>query len=172
MSVSITGKLTKDANEFQAGESVGFGLRLGERYYDRDTQQKEWTNYEFVVFAKADSQIEFYRNALREGSIIEVFGAQQKIKTFTTQQGETHISIEILEAKLGFIWSGESTDMGQPAQSPQQRPMPAPASPAPQASPIYEMTPKADGYTREQYLQTGWTDEQLIAQGYMQELPF
>jgi hypothetical protein len=46
-----------------------------------------------------------------------------------------------------------------------------PASPAQPAAPIafrYVMTPKAGTYTREQCLATpGWTDDLLIAQGYM-----
>jgi len=42
MSTTITGKLNKAANEFQAGESVGFGVRVGVQYYDRETKQKEW----------------------------------------------------------------------------------------------------------------------------------
>lgn len=40
-----------------------------------------------------------------------------------------------------------------------------PAAPAPQ--PQYQMTEKAAGLTREQYHQSGWTDEQLIQHGYM-----
>lgn len=175
MSVTLTGKLTKSANEFQAGESVGFGLRLGERYYDRETKQKEWTNYEFVVFAKQPAQIEFYRNALTEGAIIEVIGAQQKIRTFEANSGETHLSIEILDAKIGFIWSGEASDCSPHQAGP--RPTPAPQSPSAPAAPgaqDYIMTDKAEGFTRDQYIKMGWTDQQLIDQGYMLEndLPF
>jgi hypothetical protein len=36
------------------------------------------------------------------------------------------------------------------------------------------MTDKAEGFTRDQYIKMGWTDQQLIDQGYMLEndLPF
>ena len=44
-------------------------------------------------------------------------------------------------------------------------PMPAPA-PAP-AAPTYQMTAAAGGFTRDQYVAQGWTDEQLRAQGMM-----
>ena len=43
-----------------------------------------------------------------------------------------------------------------------------PAQPAAPVDPVYEMTEKAGTFTREAYLATpGWTDEILIAQGFM-----
>ena len=51
MSITVTGKLNKTANQFVAGEGRGFGVRLGVQFYNRETQQKEWTNYEAAVFA-------------------------------------------------------------------------------------------------------------------------
>lgn len=67
---------------------------------------------------------------------------------------------------------------GQPMQMPGQA---APQQPAPQmtpapqaapqmqmaAAPVYTMTPLAQGYTREQWIANGQTDESLIAAGYM-----
>ena len=45
---------------------------------------------------------------------------------------------------------------------------PAPnAAPAAPAAPAYQMTAAANGLTREQYHASGWTDEQLLAQGLM-----
>jgi len=116
MSVSITGKLNKPASEFAAGESVGFGIRLGQQYYDRETKQKEWTNYEAVVFAKAQAQIDFYRQALVEGAVVEVLGKRQKIRTFEGNNG-TILSIEIIDASLESVNTG-----GQAAQSSGQQP--------------------------------------------------
>lgn len=56
-----------------------------------------------------------------------------------------------------------TTFMAQPAA-----PAPAPAQPAAPAAPVYEMTEKAGTFTREAYLATpGWTEELLLAQGYM-----
>jgi single-stranded DNA-binding protein len=112
MSVTITGKLNKAAHQFQAGESMGFGIRLGERYYDRETKQKEWTNYEFAVFAKNPDQIAFYQQALVEGAIVEVVGKQQKVKQYQGQNG-LQVSIEILDASLGYVGGG------MPQQAPQ-----------------------------------------------------
>lgn len=118
MSTTITGKLNKDASEFAAGESTGFGIRLGVQYYDRETQQKEWTNYESAIFAKAPAQINFYRDILREGAIVEVSCDQLKIKSFDGQNG-TMLSLEMLNAKLGYAHN-PNQQQGQPAQSMQQ----------------------------------------------------
>ena len=118
MAHTIVGKLNKAATQFQAGESLGFGVRLGVKYYDRETKQNEYTNYEAVIFAKAPAQIQFYQSALVEGSIIEVSGDQLKIKTFDGQNGQS-ISIEILNAKLGYVHTQQSAG-GFKQQAPQQ----------------------------------------------------
>ncbi len=54
MAHSITVRLNKPAREFQAGENIGFNIRAGVQYYDRQTKKKEWTNYSAVVFAKRE----------------------------------------------------------------------------------------------------------------------
>lgn len=54
MAHSITVRLNKPAREFQAGENIGFNIRAGVQYYDRQTKKKEWTNYSAVVFAKPE----------------------------------------------------------------------------------------------------------------------
>lgn len=56
MAHSITVRLNKPAREFQAGENIGFNIRAGVQYYDRQTKKKEWTNYSAVVFAKPGAQ--------------------------------------------------------------------------------------------------------------------
>ncbi len=118
MSHTITIKLNKAAHEFKAGESTGFGVRGGVKYFDRKSKSSEWTNYQAVVFAKAPAQIDFYRNALVEGSIVEVTGKQQKIEVYEGQSGQ-QISIELLDASLGFIGTpGQSAPQRQPAQAP------------------------------------------------------
>lgn len=102
MSISITGKLNKAANQFQAGDSKGFGVRLGVRFYNRETKSQEYTNYEAVIFAKEGKQADFYSSALVEGSVIEISGTGCQIKTFESSNGPVH-SISILDAKLGYM---------------------------------------------------------------------
>ena len=120
MSHTITGKLNKAASVFQAGDSTGFGIRLGVQYYDRETKQKEWTNYEAVVFAKAPAQVDFYTQSLIENSVVEVSGESLKIKQFQGQNGLS-LSIEMVNAKVGFVHTGGANTMAQqqPAQQSQ-----------------------------------------------------
>jgi hypothetical protein len=98
MSHGITIRLNRPANEFQAGESVGFGIGGGVQYYDRATKQKEWTNYKAVVFAKAGNQADFYRQALVENAVVEIGAKQQKISEYNGIY-----SIEFIDAWIGSI---------------------------------------------------------------------
>lgn len=127
MSTTVTGKLNKAATQFQAGESTGFGVRLGVKYYDRETKTEQWCNYEAAVFAKAPAQVQFYQSALVEGAIIEVSGEKLKIRQFQGNNGLS-LSIEILDAKLGAVFAPQG-------QAPQQRPtqQPQPQQPYNQA---------------------------------------
>lgn len=122
MAHTIVGKLNKNASIFQAGESTGFGIRLGVKYYDRETKQNEYTNYEAAIFAKQPNQIQFYQSALVEGSVIEVSGDQLKIKSFDGQNGQ-QLSVEILNAKLGYVHTGQQQQAPQQQynQQPQQQ---------------------------------------------------
>ena len=120
MSISVTGKLNKAANQFQAGESKGFGVRVGVKFYNRETKAQEWTNYEAVVFAKAGAQSEFYASALVEGSVIEVSGSGCQIKTWESTNGPVN-SIAILDAKLGYVSSNDTPQsIGQAPQPAKQ----------------------------------------------------
>lgn len=120
MSISVTGKLNKAANQFQAGDSKGFGVRLGVRFYNRETKSQEYTNYEAVIFAKEGKQADFYSSALVEGSVIEINGTGCQIKTFESNKGPVH-SISILDAKLGYM-----ATVGAPQpQAQQQQSQPA-----------------------------------------------
>lgn len=138
MAISVTGKLNKAANQFQAGDSTGFGVRLGVRYYDRETQKNEYTNYEAVIFAKAPAQVQFYQQALVEGSVIELSGTTQKIKSFDGQNGQV-LSIEIHDAKLGFVHTGQQAPQRQ--QTPQQNRAPQQQQAPMQQQPQYNEPP-------------------------------
>lgn len=148
MAISITGKLNKAANQFQAGESTGFGVRLGVRYYDRETQQNEYTNYEAVIFAKAPAQVQFYQQALVEGSVIELSGTTQKIKSFDGQNGQV-LSIEIHDAKLGFVHTGNQPKQQQQSQQ-QQCQQPQQQYNAPQQQHGYQQQPPVQQYQPQQ----------------------
>lgn len=130
MAHSITIKLNKAANEFQAGESVGFSVRGGVQYYDHKTKQKEWTNYSAVIFAKAPGQIDFYRSALTEGAVIEIGGKSQKVDVYQGQNGATY-TIELQDAWLGMVHNSNQAPMQQQPQQFQQAPQQQPAQQPP-----------------------------------------
>ncbi|PUY24403.1 hypothetical protein [Cronobacter sakazakii] len=105
MAHSITVKLNKPAREFQAGESIGFNVRAGVQYYDRQSKKKEWTNYSAAVFAKPGPQADYYRGVLVEGSIVELTGDSIKVDVYQGNSGQT-ITLELQNARVGFASSG------------------------------------------------------------------
>ena len=121
MAHSITIKLNKAANEFQAGESVGFSVRGGVQYYDHKTKAKEWTNYSAVIFAKAEGQINFYRSALTEGAIVEIGGKSQKVDVYEGGQNGPSYTIELQDAWLGMINNPNQQAPAQGGFAPQQQ---------------------------------------------------
>ena len=123
MATTVTFKLNKDATQFQAGDSVGFGIRGGVKFYDRQTKQDDWCNYEAVIFAKQQKQVEFYQSALAAGSIVEVTGQKQRIKQFQGNNGLS-LSIELLDASIGFIGTAGAPQAqgNQPQQQGYQQP--------------------------------------------------
>ncbi len=131
MATTITIKLNKDASVFQAGESQGFGIRGGVQYYDRETKQKEWTNYEAAIFAKPGPQADFYAQTLLAGSVVEVTCKQLKIKSFDGTNS-TMLSLEMIDASLGMIHTAQAApqqgqaqggyNQPQQAQRPQNQP--------------------------------------------------
>lgn len=120
MAHTVVGKLNKSASVFQAGESTGFGVRLGVKYYDRETKTDQWTNYEAAIFAKAPAQVQFYQQALVEGSVVEISGDSIKVKTFDGQNG-TQITLEINNAKLGYVHTGQQQGSQQGYSQSQQQ---------------------------------------------------
>lgn len=159
MSTTITGKLNKAATQFQAGESTGFGLRLGVKFYDRETKADQWTNYEAVVFAKAPAQIQFYQSALVEGAIVEVSGDKLKIRQFQGNNGLS-LSIELLDAKLGAVFAPQ----GQAPQQPQQRQAQQPAQ-SPQQGYNQAPRPAQSQYNQAPQQPAGYAD-------FDQKIPF
>ena len=121
-------KITKEPRTFQAGESTGFQLSLGSQYYDRKTKQKEWTNYKAVVFAKGN-QLDFYSGSLVVGTIVEISADDLKIDNYNPE----YPSIELIDARLGGIFTGSQPQQAQPRQQAPQQQAPRQQSPQQQA---------------------------------------
>jgi single-strand DNA-binding protein len=112
MATTITGKLNKPANIFQAGDSTGFGVRVGVKCRDPKTKADAWANYSAVIFAKSPGQIQFYTEALVEGSVIEISAENLLVDSFDGKDGPV-LTINMLNARLGYVHTGQ-------IQAPQQ----------------------------------------------------
>lgn len=125
MAHTITLKLQQAAREFAATDAIGFSLRGGVKYYDRQLKTQAFTNYQALLFAKVGKQADFYRETLSEGAIVEVFGDSIKINTYEGKNGQA-IVLELNNAKLGFVESAKPTQglqrLPQPVILPRQRP--------------------------------------------------
>lgn len=162
MAHTIVGKLNQAANQFQAGDGTGFGVRLGVQYYDRETKQKEWTNYEAVIFANQAAQIQFYQSALVEGSVIELSAESIKVKTFDGQNGQK-ITLELIGAKLGYVHTAQSAQGGfqqsnqsQGGYSPQQQNQNNHQQQQQQQSQYQGGQQQGGGYTQQQQQSNGY----------------
>ncbi len=175
MSVTVMGKLTKVPNQFQAGDSTGFGLRIGEQYYDRESKQKEWTNYEAVIFAKAPGQIKYLQDVLIEGAVIQLTGQQQKVKVFEGNNGPVY-SIELIDAKLGgSVYqaqapSQQNSGWGQPQQPQGQQQQNQPQQPQQPQRQQYNQQPQQQQYNQNQPQQQ--PQQQVPQQGFDENIPF
>ena len=161
MAHTIVGKLNQAATQFQAGDGTGFGVRIGVQYYDRETKQKEWTNYEAVIFANQAAQIQFYQSSLVEGSVVELSGESIKIKTFDGQNGQK-ITLELINARLGYVHTGQNqNNQSQGGYAPQQQAAPAYA-PKPQAAPQQAPQQRPAPQPQQNFtpdLDDGWDDD-------------
>ena len=128
---SITCKLNKDARQFQNDKGVTFFVDLGEKNYNFQKKENEYTNYSAALFAK-DAQIGFYQSALVDGAVIEVSGTGIIIEMPNDPQYKPKLMIQ--DAKLGYVNS---------PQSGAQKQAPAPQQQAPQQnSPVYAPAPQ------------------------------
>lgn len=104
MSHTIAIKLNKPAQVFHAGESTGFGIRGGVKYYDRKSKTEKWTNYQAAIFAKNQQQIDFYTGNLVEGAVVTVSGESIAVEEFQGQQG-LQITLGLNNARIEYIAS-------------------------------------------------------------------
>jgi single-stranded DNA-binding protein len=120
MAITVTGRLNKDSTRFNAGDSHGFGVRIGVQSYNHKTKENEWTNYEAAIFAKG-GQADFYGDALIAGAIVTVSGSGLLVKTYDGQNGQV-ITLDIVNARVEFVAQGAE----RPAQGQAQQRQPAP----------------------------------------------
>ena len=124
-------RLNENAQEFQAGEYVGFGIRTGVKFQDRN-KQDQWTNYKAAIFAKSPAQVDFYRANLIKGALVVVTAEKQEVEIFTKQSGEVVAAIKLINGNIVAVKTDRAPDAAQQAyvkaaatqQAPAQRPAP------------------------------------------------
>jgi len=124
-------KLNESAHEFQAGEYIGFGIRTGVKFQDRN-KQDQWTNYKATIFAKSPAQIDFYRANLIKGALVVVTCEKQEVELFQKQSGETISAIKLLNHNVVAVKTDRAPDAAQQAYN---KPAAQQQKPAQQQSP-------------------------------------
>jgi len=117
----IAWRLRENAKEIETAGGTGFAVRLGERYYNRETKKTLYNNYEVVLFANTVLKAQLYRDTLIKGSIIQVLGNESIPKIFRKKDGSLGVSFSLTDAKLGFIYNAYENE-GQLLRQQQERP--------------------------------------------------
>lgn len=107
-------KLNENAQEFQAGEYTGFGIRTGVKYQDQKTKQDAWTNFKAAIFSKSSAQIEFYRANLIKGALAVVSSDKLAVEVYSGQNGQ-QTAIKLLNANVQAVMAPRAPDAAQQA---------------------------------------------------------
>jgi len=124
MAHTVTFKLNKPAQQFAAGESTGFAIRGGVKYFDFKTKTEKWTNYQAAIFVKSLPQIDFNAKNLVEGAVVSVSGESIAVEEYQGNNG-LQITLILNNARIEYIASHSATQQ-------QRQSAPAPAHNAPQ----------------------------------------
>lgn len=138
---TVSGKLRKEPyikdGCGQDGQSKMYIIELAEVIKDYQTQEKTYTNYKAMFFAKTDGAKQFYDKAFAEGSFVVVASEKLKVDQFQADNGATYITLMMENARL--TGAMPVSDMGeswgqpqQPQQQYQQSQQQAPQQRAPQ----------------------------------------
>lgn len=121
MSHIVSGKLRKAPFIKEGcgqGDSTMFVIELAEMTKDYQTQEKSYTNYKAMFFAKTDAAKGYYHKAFAEGSYVVVQCEKLKVDTFQTDSGVTYVTLNMENARLEGALTVE--DQGGMPQQPQQ----------------------------------------------------
>jgi len=150
----IAWKLREDAKEIETAGGTGFAVRLGERYYNRETKKTLYNNYEVVLFANTVLKAQLYRDTLIKGSVIQVMGNESIPKIFRKKDGSLGISFSLTDAKLGFIYNPYENE-GQLRRQQQERPQ---REKPPRPQPPQHERPQPPHHERPQQSNAGQND--------------
>lgn len=126
----VSGKLRKPPfikdNCGQDCQSKMYAIELTEVTKDWQTQEKSYTNYKAMFFAKTDGAKSFYDKAFAEGSFVVVAAEKIKPEIFNADSGKQYITLNLYDAKLESCLPVEDGQQGgsgyqKPQQQTQQR---------------------------------------------------
>ena len=108
----------------QDGQSTMFIIELSEVIKDRQTGEKQYTNYSAAIFAKSPAQISHYQSTLVEGNFVVVNGEKLKVDV-SDSNGKQYIKLQLENAKLegsGYIANNQQSAPQQQGGFQQQAP--------------------------------------------------
>jgi transcription initiation factor TFIID subunit TAF12 len=124
MSHIVSGKLRKAPFIKEGcgpqGDSTMFIIELAEMNKDWQTQEKSYTNYKAMFFAKTDAAKGYYHKAFAEGSFVVVQCEKLKVDTFQADSGVTYVTLNMENARLEGALTVEDQG-GTPQQQQQQQ---------------------------------------------------
>ena len=124
----VSGKLRKAPfikdNCGPDSQSKMYAIELSEMTQDYKTQEKSYTNYRAILFAKTQAAKQFYDNATAQDSFVVLTCEKLKVES-RDHEGKTYITLSMENAKLEGANFTESAPQqggwGQPSPSPQQQ---------------------------------------------------
>ncbi|AZF88628.1 hypothetical protein [Vibrio phage P23] len=130
MAHTVSGKLrkapfTKDG--CGQGDSKMYIIELAEVNKDYQTQEKSYTNYKAMFFAKTDNAKAYYDKAFAEGSFVVVSCQKLKVDLFSADNGTTYVTLMMENAQLEGALTNEDQGgqqqggLGHPQQPAQQQ---------------------------------------------------
>ena len=120
----VSGKLRKAPfikdNCGPDGQSKMYAIELSEMTQDYKTQEKSYTNYRAVLFAKTQAAKQFYDNATAQDSFVVLTCEKLKVES-RDHEGKTYITLSMENAKLeGANFTESAPQQPQlPVQQPQ-----------------------------------------------------
>lgn len=126
MAHTVSGKLRKPPfikeGVGQDGQSKMYVIELAEVNKDWQTQEKSYTNYKVMCFAKTDGAKAYYDKAFAEGSFVVVSSEKLKVDQFQADNGTNYVTLIMENPRLEGVLTAE--DQGAPQggyQQPQQQ---------------------------------------------------
>lgn len=101
MSHTVHGLLRKEPfiKNLDGDKGTMFAIELSEMVKDYKTDEKTYSNYKAILFAKTQGAYDFYLDATKEGSFVVISCEKLKVET-REHEGKTYVSLIMDNARL------------------------------------------------------------------------